>query len=356
MIANRSGRERFTELLFYGVVLLVAYLAMQVVWPFLAPLAWAVVLAVTLRPVYLHFCIRLRNSNAALVTTLLAGVLIIAPAVFLVAVVAQQVPLALDYVNNLSATTPEQVMRVWTSLRDRLPVPLPPDPMTLLSDGAKTAASFLARQAGSLVADVLATFGSLLVMLFALFFLLRDGTAFALAVRRMLPFSEAESQRLITETSDLVVASVGAGLTVAAVQGLIGGLAFWALGLPAPAVWGVAMAICSLLPVIGATLVWVPVAAWLFLAGDLTRAIVLTVICSVILGSADNVLRPLLLSGRTSTSGLVVFIGLLGGVSAFGFVGLVLGPIVLVTAGTLIDALTRRVHRTSDDTGVIEAP
>ena len=122
----------------------------------------------------------------------------------------------------------------------------------------------------------LATFGSLLVMLFALFFLLRDGTAFAAVVRRLLPFREAESERLITETSDLVVASVGAGLMVAAVQGLIGGVAFWALGVPAPAVWGVAMAICSLLPVIGATIVWVPVAAWMFLSGDVTRAIVLT--------------------------------------------------------------------------------
>ena len=127
--------------------------------------------------------------------------------------------------NNLSATTPEQLMRLWTSLRMRLPIPLPPDPMTLLSEGAQAAAAFLARQAGSVLADVLATFGSLLVMLFALFFLLRDGTSMAEAIRRLLPFPEAESERLITEASDLVVASVGAGLTVAAVQGLIGGVA-----------------------------------------------------------------------------------------------------------------------------------
>lgn len=356
MMAKRTGRERFTELLFYGVVLLVGYLTMLVIWPFLAPLAWAAILAMTLRPVYMRFCIRLSNSNAALVTTLLAGVLIIAPAAFLVAIVAQQVPLAIDYVSNVSATTPEQVMRLWTSMRARLPIPLPPDPMTLLAEGARNAAAFLAGQAGSLVANVVTTFGSLLVMLFALFFLLRDGTSFAAIVRRLLPFSETESNRLINETSDLVVASVGAGLLVAAVQGLIGGAAFWALGVPAPAVWAVAMAICALLPVVGATIVWVPVAAWMFLSGEVTRAIVLSVICAVVLGSADNVLRPLLLSGRTSASGLVVFIGLLGGAAAFGFVGLVLGPIVLVTAGTLIDALTRRVHLTPDETGVIEAP
>ncbi len=355
-MAKRSGRERFTELLFYAVVLLVGYLTMQVIWPFLAPLAWAAILAMTLRPVYMRFCIRLRNSNAALVTTVLAGLLIIAPAVFLALVVAQQIPVALDYVENLSATAPEQVIRFWTALRQRLPFPLPPDPMTLLTQGAQSAGAFLASQAGSLLANVLATFGSLLVMLFALFFLLRDGTAFAAAVRRLLPFSDAESDRLIQETSDLVVASVGAGLMVAAVQGAIGGLTFWALGLPGPAVWGVAMAICALLPVVGATIIWVPIAIWLFLSGDVARAVVLTAICAIVVGSADNVLRPLLLSGRTSASGLVVFIGLLGGVSAFGFVGLVLGPIVLVIAGTLMDALTRRVHLAPDDSSLIDAP
>ena len=153
------------------------------------------------------------------------------------------------------------------------------------------------------------------------------------------------------------MASVGAGLMVAAVQGLIGGVAFWALGVPAPAVW--ARGDGHLLVAAGGRRddrvgpgggVDVPVGR-----GHARRSCC-RVICAVVLGSADNVLRPLLLSGRTSASGLVVFIGLLGGASAFGFVGLVLGPIVLVIAGTLIDALTRRVHLTPDDTGVIEAP
>ena len=354
MATKPTTRERFADLLFYAVVLLVAYLAMQVVWPFLAPLAWAAILAMTLRPAYIRFCIRFRNGNAALITTLLTGLLIIAPAVFLATIVIQQVPVALDYLKGLSAETPEQLMRVWTALRARVPVSLPPDPIAFLTDQLQQAAGVIVPQAGSLLADMLSLLGSLLVMLFALFFLLRDGRAYAEVVRRLLPFSEQESERLIAETQDLVVASVGAGLIVAAVQGLIGGLAFWALGITAPAVWGTTIAICSLIPVVGATIVWVPVAAWLFFSGQVTTAIILTVICAVILGSADNVLRPILLSGRTSASGLVVFIGLLGGVAAMGFVGLVLGPIVLVIAGTLIDALTRRVHLPEDEISVIE--
>lgn len=345
----RNSRDRFTTLLFYAVVILVAYLAMLVVWPFLGPLAWAAILALSLRSIYLRFCVRLPNGQAALATTVFASLLIIAPAAFLVTVLVQQVPDAIAYLNTLN-TTPEQLGRLWDGVRARSPVVLPPDPMALISQGARSAATFVASQAGGFVANVLSTFGSMLVMLFALFFFLRDGRQLAEVIRRLLPFNERESDRLITETSELVIASVGAGLTVAAIQGVIGGLSFWVLGLPAPAVWGAAIAICSLIPVVGATIVWVPVAAWLFFAGEVGRAIGMTVLCGLVLGSADNVLRPLLLAGRTSASGLVVFIGLLGGVSAFGFVGIVLGPIVLVTAGSLIDALTRQVRLEPEET------
>lgn len=348
-MSMRNSRERFTTLLFYAIVILVAYLAMQVVWPFLAPLAWAVILSLSLRSVYLRFCVRLPNGRAALATTVLAGVLIIAPAAFLITVLVQQVPDAIAYLNTLD-TTPEQLVRFWDGVRARSPVTLPPDPMTLISQGARTAAAFVASQAGGLVANVLSTAGSMLVMLFALFFFLRDGRQFGEVIRRLLPFNEQESERLITETTELVIASVGSGLTVAFVQGLIGGLSFWVLGLPAPVVWGAAIAVCSLVPVVGATIVWVPVAAWLFFAGQVGRAVMMVVLCGGITGSVDNVLRPMLLAGRTSASGLVVFIGLLGGASAFGFVGIVLGPIVLVTAGSLIEALTRRVHLVPDET------
>lgn len=350
---TRTGRERFTELLFYAILLLMGYLVMRVVWPFLAPLAWAAILATSLRPVYMKFCVRASNGHAALLTTLVAALLIIAPAAFLVAVLVRQIPVAVDYIRELSATTPEQVLRLWQTLRVQFPS-LPENPLALLAAGAQDAAGFLAANAGSLVANILSTFGSIVVMLFALFFFLRDARSFGSVVRQVLPFSEAESDRLISETGDLVVASVGAGLTVAAVQGLVGGLSFWVLGLPAPAVFGAAIAICALLPVVGSTIVWVPVAAWLFLSGEVVRAVILTVLCAGVLGSVDNVLRPLMLSGRTSASGLVVFIGLLGGVSAFGFVGIVLGPIVLVIAGSLVDALTRRVHAGDDSIAVIE--
>ena len=186
-----------------------------------------------------------------------------------------------------------------------------------------------------------ATLGSLFVMLFSLFFLLRDGDKIGRQLRELLPLPERERERLVVETRDLVIASVGAGLLVAAVQGAIGGLAFWAVGIGAPVVWGVVMAMCALIPLVGAALVWVPAALWLLLSGEITRGIILAIVGVLFISMADNILRPLLLAGRTSASGLVVFLGLLGGAAAFGFIGLVVGPIILVTAGNLIRVFTR---------------
>jgi predicted PurR-regulated permease PerM len=336
-----TAKERFSRLLFYVLVLVTGYLSYQVLSPFLGPLAWAAVFAVMFHGVHVEIAARIGPNRAALVTTLMAAVLIVAPAVLLVSVLAREVPQVIEYVQQVSLSAPEQIERLWQMVRARIPLQLPEDPTALLREGVQRMLAFLAPAAGGVVADILGMLGSLFVMLFALFFLLRDGHTLGRQIRDLLPLPERERERLMAETRDLVIASVGAGLMVAAAQGTIGGIAFWALGLNAPVIWGVATGFCSLVPVVGSALVWVPASLWLLLSGEITRGVILIVIGVLGIGMADNVLRPLLLSGRTSASGLVVFLGLLGGVSAFGFVGIVLGPIVLVTAGSLLDAFTR---------------
>jgi predicted PurR-regulated permease PerM len=340
---TRTPSERLGEVLFYAVLLLVGYLAYRVTSPFLASLAWAGILALTLEPLRSALARRLGPARGALATTILAGVLIIGPVATLLTILAREVPLVVTFAQQLpEQATPERVQMVWDTVRARIPVDLPDDPTTLLKEAAQSVAGFVAPRLGGALANIAGMIGSLFVTLFALFFLLRDGAKAVDLIRRLLPFPEVERERLLRETHDLVIASVGAGLAVASVQGLIGGITFWAMGLGAPAAWGVAIGICSLIPVVGATLVWVPVALWWLLSGAVVKAIVLTGIGAGVIGMVDNILRPVILSGRASVNGLVVFIGLLGGAGAFGFVGLVLGPIVLVTAGTLIEALTRR--------------
>jgi predicted PurR-regulated permease PerM len=334
-------KERFQHLLFYALVLLMGYMSYLVLSPFLASLAWAVVFALMFHGVHRELVPKFGPNRAALATTLMAAVLIVAPAVTLVSVFAREVPQVVERIRNVTPTSPEQITRLWQIVRQRSPVGLPEEPTSLLREGLQRTLAFLAPRAGAVVADVFATLGSLFVMLFSLFFLLRDGEALGRQVRELLPLPDRERDRLMSETRDLVIASVGAALLVAAVQGAIGGVAFWLLGIGAPVIWGVVMAMCALIPVVGAALVWVPAALSLLFSGEITRGIILALIGVFGISMADNVLRPLLLAGRTSASGLVVFLGILGGAGAFGFIGLVLGPIILVTAGSLLRVFTR---------------
>ena len=336
----QDGRDRFNQLLFYTLVVVTAYLVFVVLRPFVASLAWAVIFAMMFHPVHLQLSRRVGPNRAALLTTLMAGVLIVGPAVLIVSVFAHEVPGVIEYLKGVSVT-PEQIQKIWDIVRSRSPFELPADPTLMLREGAQRALTFLAPRAGAVVADVLSTLAALVIMLFALFFLLRDGHTLGRQVRELLPLPEQERDRMIAETRDLVIASVGVGLAVAAAQGTIGGVAFALLGIKAPVIWGVVMAMTSLIPIVGAALVWLPTVLWLLLSGDVVRGVVLLIVGSVGISMVDNIMRPVLLSGRTSASGLVVFLGLLGGVSAFGFVGLVLGPIVLVTAGSLLRAFTR---------------
>jgi predicted PurR-regulated permease PerM len=341
-LMTESSREKFAQLVFYVLILAIGYLALLVISPFLAPLAWATVFAVMFYRVHVELSPRIGPTRSALVATLMTAVLIVGPAVVLVSVVAREAPQVIDYLQKVSLTAPHQIERSWDVIRRRSPVPLPDDPAFVVREGVQRILAFLAPRAGAAVADLFATLGSLFVMLFAMFFLVRDGHTLAGQVRDLLPLPEGARDRLMTDTRDLIVASVGAGLVVAVAQGTIGGIAFWLLGIKAAVIWGVVMAVCSLIPLVGAALVWAPTALWLLLSGEVIRGVILILVGVLAIGLVDNILRPLLLSGRTSASGLVVFLGLLGGAAAFGFIGLVLGPIVLVTAGSLLRVFSSR--------------
>jgi predicted PurR-regulated permease PerM len=336
-----TDRDRLRRPPFYVLVLVAIYLTFQVLGPFLVPLAWAAVFAMLFHRWQVRLEARIGGNRAALLLTVMTGLLIVLPAVMLVTALAREAAQVADYVQRSSLITPYRIEVIWQAVRDRTPFELPEDPTQLLRDGVSRIVTFLAPRAGAVVADLFATLGTLFSMLFAMFFLLRDGDRIGRELRSLLPLPPAQSERLLRSTRDLVIASVGAGVVVAVAQGTIGGLTFWLLGLRAPAFWAVIMAFCSLIPVVGAALVWVPAALWLLLAGSIGKGIAMAVVGVLGISMADNVLRPLLLSGSTQVNGLVIFFGLLGGVAAFGFIGLVLGPVVLVVTANLLRMFAR---------------
>ena len=336
-----TDRDRLRRPPFYVLVLVAIYLSYLVLGPFLVPLAWAAVFAMLFHNPQVELSARIGRTRAALLLTVLTGLLIVLPAVLLVAVLAREATQVADYLQQSSLITPHRIEVIWEAARARSPLALPEDPTELIRDGVSRILTFLAPRAGAVVADLFATLGTLFAMLFALFFLMRDGEVIGRELRSLLPLPPAQSERVIRGTRDLVIASVGAGILVAIAQGTIGGLAFWLLGLGAPAFWGVVMAFCSLIPVVGAALVWVPATLWLLLSGSIGKGIAMAVIGALGISMADNVLRPLLLSGSTQVNGLIIFFGLLGGVGAFGFIGLVLGPVILVVTGNLLRMFAR---------------
>jgi len=335
------GSKSLGRPVLYALILLGAYLSYQILSPFIVALAWAVLFAILFRGMQAALARRTGPNTAALITTLVVGIVIVAPAVLLISALAQEAPQAIDSLKQASQNAPRQIQGIWDEIRERSPFQTPEDPTDLMIEGAQRVVAYLAPRAGSFVAAFFAMLGTLAAMLFALFFLLRDGAVIARELRDRLPFPEHESERLMRDTRDLVIASVGAGLIVAGAQGVIGGLAFWLLGIGAPVFWGVVMAFSSLLPVVGAALVWVPAGIWLLLSGAIGRGVVMLLIGALGISMVDNVLRPLVLSGRTSVSTLVIFFGLLGGAAAFGFIGLVIGPIILVTTARLLEELRR---------------
>jgi predicted PurR-regulated permease PerM len=166
------------------------------------------------------------------------------------------------------------------------------------------------------------------VMLYVLFFLLRDGRELAAEAERVLPLRPEYTRRLFHKFATVVRATVKGNVVIALVQGTLGGIALWFIGIPAPLLWGALMAVLSLVPAIGAALVWVPIALYLLATGAFWSAIGLTAWCVLVIGVVDNVLRPVLVGKETRLPDYIVLVATLGGLTAFGINGFVIGPVI----------------------------
>jgi predicted PurR-regulated permease PerM len=166
-------------------------------------------------------------------------------------------------------------------------------------------------------------------MIFTIFFLLRDGPGFLAKARDFMPFSEKQKDRLATQMKDMVASTVYGGATVAIIQGLLGGSAFYVLGLSSPVMWGVAMAVMSFVPVIGTFSIWGPASLFLVLNGSILKGAGLFLYGVLIISMVDNILRPLIIGSRTKMPTILILFSVLGGIKLFGMIGFVMGPLIM---------------------------
>lgn len=176
-------------------------------------------------------------------------------------------------------------------------------------------------------------------VIFTMYYLFRDGEKLRAAAYDMVPLSNEKAREIFDRTGEVISASVYGVLVIAVIQGVLGGLAFWILGLPSPLLWGVVMIFLSMIPMLGAFIVWVPAALYLGLTGHWVKALGLAVWGGLFIGSVDNFLRPKLVGERTRLHELLVFFSVLGGLQVFGVLGIVLGPVIVALSIALLDVL-----------------
>lgn len=334
-----TNRQRFTHLIFYAFVIVLGYWVYLIFAPFLVPLAWAAILVVLFHPWHERLARRWGNSGGAAISTAAVSCVLIFPALALATLfVREAFQAAVGVQLAFSQGHLPWINNAWTWLLAHSPGGPGRDLSSLLSQAGNALASRAAGMLSLVLQHTALFFFDLFVTLFALFFFFRDGEQMVASFHGVLPFEMTTREKMFNGARDLIRASVTTSLVIAAVQGIVCGFAFWIAGISAPIFWGVGMAFCSLLPIIGSAIIWAPAAIWLFSTGHWGHALVLLAICAGFTSGIDSLLRPLLLSGRAQLNGLTVFISVIGGVAVFGAIGLVLGPIVVATAKGLLDA------------------
>ena len=320
---------------FIALLLAVSLAFLWVIRDFLQPVFWAAVLAVLFYPVYRrwHGWVSGRAALASVLTIVVILLLVILPLVLVGMAVTREATALYERIasGELDLQAPlesiEQAVPLVNDFLDRFGV----DVEKLrqgLSDAAVTASRYLASQALAIGQNALRVGVLFFIMLYLLFFFLRDGERLLAVIIRALPLGDVRERRLFSKFAEVSRATIKGTLIVGVVQGTLGGLLFWAVGIRAAVFWGVIMTLLSLLPAVGSGLVWGPAALIFFATGEVGKGLVLVVAGVLLIGLVDNVLRPILVGRDTRMPDYVILLATLGGLVVFGLSGFVIGPII----------------------------
>ncbi len=320
--------------------LLLAVVSMALVWillPFYGAILWATVIALLFRPLFSWLMPRLkgRRTVAALLTMAVASVMVILPAVLLLAALAREAAIVFQHLQS-GELSPALLLRgVFDVLPEGMKSLLASFGWSEFNDVQRKLAQVLtqgsrliATQTLSVGQDAFSLSVSLLITVYLAFFFVRDGAAIVRAVLQAVPLAKTHKQALVAQFGTVLRATVKGNLVIALVQGVLGGLAFYVLGIDAALLWAVLMAVLSLLPAVGGSLVWGPLAVWLFLTGQTWSAVALIAWGVLVVGLVDNLLRPLLVGRDTGMPDYLVLISTLGGIAVLGLNGFVVGPTI----------------------------
>ena len=332
-ISGANLRTGFVLLL----VAAVSALFLAVAWPFLEPLLLGALLAGLFHPLY-RWITRLvggRQSLGAVLTLLVLFILVLGPVTAFLGIVVQQAlsisDQAIPWVRqHLGAATTfnlhDWLVQRFPALADY--VPSQEELLQHVGTAAKSAGAFLVTVLSRMTATTAAFILNLFVMLYAMFFFFKDGKKILERIFYYLPLSDEDETRMLARFTSITRATIKGTVVIGIIQGTLAGIAFWIAGIQGAAFWGTIMTILSIVPGIGAALVWVPAVIILFISGQYVVATLLLAWCAAVVGTIDNFLRPALVGRDAKMPDLLILIGTLGGLFLFGPIGFIVGPIV----------------------------
>ena len=328
----RKVLEQRSFLVLLGIVSLLFALLLR---PFWSAIFWAVAITILFIPLQRYLLPRLGNRRnlSALLTLLTCSVIVVLPVLILISAFIQEGSNLYGMIQSQEIRPGQYIDRVVSA------VPFVPSLMertgvdtdnirAYLSSSAISMSELLAQQAISIGRNTLNFTVKLALMLYLAFFLLRDGEHLVKLMKTAVPLSEARKTLLFNKFVEVTRATIKGNLLVALVQGALGGIIFWILDIPGPVLWTVVMAFLSLIPAVGAALVWVPASIYLYANGDWLSASILVAYGALIIGLADNVLRPILVGRDTKLPDYIVLFSTMGGIALIGINGFVVGPLV----------------------------
>ncbi len=321
-------------------ILLLAIVTIAFGWilmPFFGAIFWGAILAILFAPFHRRVQAKLgkRPVLAALTTLGCCLVLVILPITLIAVSLTQEGTALYQKVESGDINVATSLRNVFTalppwvhSILDRFGMNSFASLQAWLTNAAAQGSKFMATHVLSFGKNAFDFIVSFFVMLYLLFFLLLDGRALAGRIQQAIPLSSLHKQMLFEKFTTVIRATVKGNFLVAATQGALGGLAFWYLDLQGPILWAVVMAFLSLLPAVGAALVWAPVALYLIATGELWQGVALIAFGVIVIGLVDNILRPLLVGKDIKMPDYLVLISTIGGMAIFGLNGFVIGPVI----------------------------
>ncbi|WP_053981488.1 AI-2E family transporter [Marinagarivorans algicola] len=303
--------------------------------PFYSAILWAVAIAIIFYPVkiYLENYFSRKKTLATVITLVLCCIIVIIPMTMIVTLTVNEAQILVEKVKSDEINADKYIEQMESAapvINNSLEkIGLNIDKLKEEAHSSlKTLGTFLSKSSFSFGKSTIEFFLNVGVMLYLAFFFLRDGKKISNIIFNALPLGDARERRLFDEFKEVTRATVKGNIVVASLQGFVGGLAFWCLDIPGAALWMFVMAVASMIPAIGAAIVWVPVMCYFFLVGEYMDAIILLVIGCFVISLLDNLLRPILVGRDTKMPDYIIFISTIGGIALFGINGFIIGPII----------------------------